>query len=130
MRIDRRYVKKPGAPYDAFRFRRAHSEIRTLGGELLFEARDIEVPAHWSQTAIDILAQKYMRKTGVPAAVKRVAEKGVPQFLQRSIPDVAALAKLPAEARYGGETSARQVFERLAGTWGYWGWKPEPKPMT
>ncbi|HPE30791.1 MAG TPA: adenosylcobalamin-dependent ribonucleoside-diphosphate reductase, partial [Parvularculaceae bacterium] len=123
MRIDRRYVKKPGAPYDAFRFRRAHSEIRTLGGELLFEARDIEVPAHWSQTAIDILAQKYMRKTGVPAAVKRVAEKGVPQFLQRSIPDVAALAKLPAEARYGGETSARQVFERLAGTWGYWGWK-------
>ncbi len=22
-----------------------------------------------------------------------------------------------------GETSAKQVFHRLAGTWAYWGWK-------
>ena len=25
--------------------------------------------------------------------------------------------------RFGGETSAKQVFHRLAGTWTYWGWK-------
>src|SRR4029078_10411633 len=25
--------------------------------------------------------------------------------------------------RYGSETDARQVFDRLAGTWTYWGWK-------
>jgi ribonucleoside-diphosphate reductase alpha chain len=123
MRIDRRHVEKPGAPYDALRFKRADSEIKTLTGDVLFSARDIEAPEAWSQTATDILAQKYMRRTGVPATTKKVAEKGVPVFLQRSMPDVAALAKLPAEARYGREASARQVFDRMAGAWGYWGWK-------
>ena len=39
------------------------------------------------------IAQKYLRKAGVPAATKKVKEKGVPDFLQRSMPDIAALAK-------------------------------------
>ncbi len=30
---------------------------------------------------------------------------------------------LPEGERYGSETDARQVFDRLAGTWTYWGWK-------
>ena len=30
---------------------------------------------------------------------------------------------LPEEARHGSEMDARQVFDRLAGTWTYWGWK-------
>jgi ribonucleoside-diphosphate reductase alpha chain len=34
-----------------------------------------------------------------------------------------ALAELPEDERYGSETDARQVFDRLAGTWTYWGWK-------
>jgi len=85
--------------------------------------RDVETPRSWSQTAIDVLAQKYLRKAGVPAATKRVKEKGVPTFLQRSMPDVAALAKLPKDERYGPETSVKQVFYRMAGAWGYWGWK-------
>jgi len=33
------------------------------------------------------------------------------------------LAKLPEEKRFVGENSAKQVFDRLAGTWTYWGWK-------
>jgi ribonucleoside-diphosphate reductase alpha chain len=123
MRIDRRFSHNSGAPYGAVRFRRTDSEIRTLAGEIIFEMRDLEVPAEWSQTAVDILAQKYLRKAGVPAATKNVREKGVPEFLQRNMPDIAALAKLPAEDRYGAETSARQVFDRLAGCWAYWGWK-------
>jgi ribonucleoside-diphosphate reductase alpha chain len=123
MRIERRYATRPQGAYDAFRFRRAASVIRDAGGGAIFEAEDIEVPEGWSQTAADILAQKYMRKTGVPAATKKVAEKGVPAFLQRSMPDVAALAKLAPEARYGAEKSAKQVFDRIAGCWGYWGWK-------
>jgi ribonucleoside-diphosphate reductase alpha chain len=123
MRIDRRYAKKPGAPYDALAFHRVESVVRTRGGEGLGEPVSVEVPEAWSRTAADILAQKYMRRTGVPAAVKRVAEPGVPEFLQRSVPDVARLAKLPADARFGRETSARQVFDRIAGAWGYWGWK-------
>jgi len=123
MQIDRRFSKKSGAAHGAAAFKRANSEIRSFSGEIIFEMRDIEVPKDWSQTAIDILAQKYLRKAGVPAVTRRVPEKGVPKFLQRSMPNVAALAKLPADKRYGPETSARQVFDRMAGTWAYWGWK-------
>ena len=123
MKISRRFSESKGAPFGGVVFRRADSEIRTITGDIIFELRDTEVPKEWSQTAVDILAQKYFRKAGVPAATKRVAEKGVPKFLQRSMPDIAALAKMPKEDRYGGETSAQQVFSRMAGAWGYWGWK-------
>ncbi len=123
MLIERRFSEDWRAPYGAIAFRRADSEIRTFAGEIIFEARDVEVPKQWSQTAVDILAQKYLRKAGVPAATRRVPEKGVPKFLQRSMPHVAALAKMPAEDRYGAETSAKQVFDRMAGAWAYWGWK-------
>ena len=30
---------------------------------------------------------------------------------------------MPEDQRYGSETSAKQVFDRLAGTWTWWGWK-------
>ena len=83
---------------------------------------DVEVPAGWSQVASDVLAQKYFRKAGVPAVMKKVREKGMPEFLWRSIPDEDALAKLPKEQRFVGETSAKQVFDRLAGAWAFWGW--------
>ena len=81
------------------------------------------MPEHWSQVAADILAQKYFRKAGVPARLKRVEETQVPSWLWRSVADERALAELPEQERYGGETDARQVFDRLAGTWTYWGWK-------
>ena len=123
MRIERRFSDENGALDGVTAFRRADSEIRSFSGDIIFEMRDLEVPKDWSQTAVDILAQKYLRKAGVPAALKRVREKGVPAFLQRSMPDVAALAKMPADKRYGPETSARQVFDRMAGAWTYWGWK-------
>ncbi len=70
-----------------------------------------------------MLAQKYFRKAGVPARLKTVEENGVPSWLWRSVPDEAALAELPEDERYGSEISAKQVFDRLAGCWTYWGWK-------
>nr|NKR04413.1 vitamin B12-dependent ribonucleotide reductase [Escherichia coli] len=69
-----------------------------------------------------VLAQKYFRKAGVPAALKKVEENGVPSFLWRSVPDEAALASLPEGERTGSEISATQAFDRLAGCWTYWGW--------
>src|ERR671910_3087165 len=63
------------------------------------------------------------RKALVPARLKKVEENDVPSFLWRAVPDEAALAELPEKDRYGSETDARQVFDRLAGTWTYWGWK-------
>ena len=104
-------------------FRRATSEIKNPDGSVVFRLENFAVPEHWSQVAADILAQKYFRKAGVPARLKRIEETQVPSWLWRSVADERALAELPKQERYGGETDARQVFDRLAGTWTYWGWK-------
>ncbi len=123
MKIERRFTEEGASPYDRIEFRRASSEIRNPDGSVVFALDDIEVPAAWSQVASDVLAQKYFRKAGVAKALKPVREKGVPAFLSRSVPDETTLAKMPARDRVGGETSAKQVFDRLAGAWAYWGWK-------
>jgi ribonucleoside-diphosphate reductase alpha chain len=123
MRIERRFTEAGKSPYDAIPFRENGSEIRNPDGSVVFSLARFAVPAHWSQVAADILAQKYFRKAGVPTKSKRVEENSVPSWLWRSVPDEEALASLPEAERYGGETDARQVFDRLAGTWTYWGWK-------
>ena len=123
MRIERRYTKEGHSPYAAIEFRLTESEIRNPDGSVVFHAENVEVPSFWSQVAADVLAQKYFRKAGVPARLKKVEEETVPSWLWRSITDEAALAQLPEKERSTGEASAKQVFERLAGTWTYWGWK-------
>jgi ribonucleoside-diphosphate reductase alpha chain len=123
MRIERRFTQAGRDPYADIAFRTTASEIRNPDGSVVFAADDIAVPAAWSQVACDIIAQKYFRKAGVPAALKPVREGDVPQFLWRRVADEAKLARLPAEQRYGSESDSRQVFDRLAGTWTYWGWK-------
>jgi ribonucleoside-diphosphate reductase alpha chain len=124
MKIDRRFSAEAAAsPYDAIVWTERSSEIRNPDGSVVFRLDAVEVPEGWSQVATDVLAQKYFRKAGVPARLRRVREKGVPAWLSRSAPDDKALAELPEDARQGGETSARQVFDRLAGAWTYWGWK-------
>ena len=90
---------------------------------VVFSLDNLEVPEHWSQVASDIIAQKYFRKAGVPAKLKKVEENSVPSWLWRSVPDKAALASIPEDVRYVSESDSRQVFDRLAGTWTYWGWK-------
>ncbi|MQP65224.1 vitamin B12-dependent ribonucleotide reductase [Niveispirillum sp. SYP-B3756] len=123
MRIERRFTIEGQDAYADIPFRTATSEIRNPDGSVVFQAKDVEVPAEWSQVACDILAQKYFRRAGVPAALKAVEEHDVPPFLWRHVADDKVLATLPDSERRGGETSARQVFDRLAGTWAYWGWK-------
>src|SRR6056297_2811719 len=117
MRIERRYTTTGQSPYTDIAFRLSTSEIRNPDGSTVFKLENFEVPKSWSQVASDVLAQKYFRKAGVPAALKRVEENDVPAFLWRSVPDEAALAALSAAERLTSETSARQVFDRLAGTW-------------
>jgi ribonucleoside-diphosphate reductase alpha chain len=123
MKITRRYTEAGKSPYDIIPFRRALSEIKNPDGSIVFRLDGFMVPEHFSQVAADILAQKYFRKAGVPARMKKVEESTIPSWLWRSVPDDKALAELPAQERYVGESDARQVFDRLAGTWTYWGWK-------
>jgi ribonucleoside-diphosphate reductase alpha chain len=123
MKIERRFTTEETGAYGALAFKRTASEIRNPDGSVVFSLTDIEVPEGWSQVAADVLAQKYFRKRGVPAALKPVREKGVPAFLWRSVADEEKLEALPEGERVVGETRATQVFDRLAGAWAYWGWK-------
>lgn len=123
MKIERRFTTSGQSAYAGIAFRTTKSEIRNPDGSVVFRLEGIAVPTSWSQVASDIIAQKYFRKAGVPARLKRVEENGVPSFLWRSVADETALAELPENERLVGETDSRQVFDRLAGTWTAWGWR-------
>ncbi|WFU77575.1 vitamin B12-dependent ribonucleotide reductase [Bradyrhizobium sp. CIAT3101] len=123
MRIERRHTTSGQSPYAGIEFRLTTSEIRNPDGSVVFKMDGVEVPTEWSQVASDVLAQKYFRKAGVAARLKKVEEESVPSFLWRSVPDTEALAALPEKERYVSELSSKQVFDRLAGCWTYWGWK-------
>src|SRR5882757_2147282 len=123
MRIERRFTSAEGGAYAGIEFRSTTSEIKNPDGSVVFRLADMQVPSTWSQVAADIIAQKYFRKAGVAKKLKRVEENDVPSWLWRSVPDEKAMKGLPEAERYGSEIDSRQVFDRLAGTWTYWGWK-------
>ena len=104
MQIERRYTKDGQSAYADIAFRLTTSEIRNPDGSVVFKPDNVEVPEFWSQVASDVLAQKYFRKAGVPARLKKVEENSVPSFLWRSVADEDALAALPEKERYIGET--------------------------
>jgi ribonucleoside-diphosphate reductase alpha chain len=116
MKIERKFTKAGQDAYADIEFVTTSSEIRNPDGTVVFHLENVEVPKSWSQVASDVIAQKYFRKAGVPVALKAVREKGVPEFLWRSTAEKSDTEKT-------GETSAKQVFNRLAGAWAYWGWK-------
>jgi ribonucleoside-diphosphate reductase alpha chain len=116
MIIARRFTVEGQDPFAAFTFVPRSSCIYNPDGTIVFEMKDVLVPEHWSQVAVDILAQKYFRRAGVPARTERVAEASVPEWIQRSRPT-------DGEQATSHESDARQVFHRLAGCWTYWGWK-------
>ena len=118
MQISRRFTQEGTDPFAALTFVPRASKIVNPNGSVVFEMNDIHVPQGWSQVAVDILSQKYFRRGGVPANTVKVAEEGVPEWLQRSVP-------ASADEPIVGERDSRQVFSRLAGCWTYWGWKGE-----
>ncbi len=124
MKIQRYYTKANQDPYEGIEFRLTSSEIRNPDGSIVFQQEDVEVPSNWSQVASDILAQKYFRKAGVPLKLRSVKEPGVPSWLCRQEADTEAMTPEEAETTQS-ESSAKQVFNRLAGAWTYWGWKGE-----
>lgn len=66
MRFERRFATSPRQPYAGIRFIERESILRHASGEQASQAQRVTVPEGWSQTATDILAQKYLRRTGVP----------------------------------------------------------------
>jgi len=105
VRIERRFTRKGQNPYEGITFVKRSSEIKNPDGSTVCKLDNIDVPEQWTQLAIDILAQKYFRKAGIP----QVGPTGAP------------LVSLDGKPVLGGERDARQVFHRLAGCWTHWG---------
>ncbi len=123
MQIKRHFTTAGKSPYADITFAKVRSEIRDISGESITEAVEFEAPENWSQVACDILAQKYFRRAGVPSLLKPVDEDNVPDWLRRHVANDTKPKRRKKLFKYGGETDARQVFDRLAGCWTYWGWK-------
>ena len=95
--IERRFTTAGDDPYSNIEWTRRDSKIANPDGSVVFEMKDAEIPAAWSQVAADIMVSKYFRKAGVPQSDK----DGNPIL--------------------GPERSAKDVFNRLAETWRHWG---------
>jgi len=105
LRIARRFTKAGQDPYASLEWARRTSRITNPDGSVVFEMRDAEIPAGWSQVATDIMVSKYFRKAGVP----QLDAQGNPAVDEDGQPVL------------GPEHSAKQVITRLAGTWRWWG---------
>ncbi len=116
MQVQRLFTREGQDPFVDLAFVPRTSRIVNPNGTTVFEMKDLLAPEKWSQVAVDILAQKYFRRAGVATHLTKVAEQGIPEWLQRSKP-------AEGESTTGHESDARQVFRRLAGCWTYWGWK-------
>ncbi len=123
MKFLRFFTKSNKNPYKEINFVKRISEIKNPDGSLVFHMDDVYVPDFWSQTATDIVAQKYFRKAGVPLHLKKVNEKGIPQWLKPGTEDITKTADKSKEERFGAENDSRALFHRLAGCWTYWAWK-------
>jgi ribonucleoside-diphosphate reductase alpha chain len=95
LKFVRQNTKEGVSPFDQFEYEYRTSVIKNPNGDSVFEMKNVEVPASWSQVATDIIAQKYFRKAGVPQA----------------------------DGSLGNETSVKQVAHRMADCWKQWGEK-------
>ena len=101
MEFTRRFTLAGDDAYGEVSFAPRTSRITNPDGSVVFEAKDVMAPENWSQVAVDILAQKYFRKAGVPVHLRKIPEDGVPEWLQRSEPDTEKLESLPEDERFG-----------------------------
>ncbi len=107
MRITRRFTQQGQDVFDSVQYEKRTSRITNPDGSVVFEMKDAEIPASWSQLATDIMVSKYFRKAGVPV----VDEQGNQTRDERG------------NVVTGPEKSTKQVIHRLAGCWRYWGEK-------
>jgi len=107
LKLHRYFTRDGESPYSRINFTRRSSEIRNPDGSTVFKLENIEVPEQWSQVAVDIIAQKYFRKAGIPLT----DDQGQP------------LIDDEGKQKYGGETNAKQVIHRMADCWRHWGEK-------
>lgn len=107
LRIPRFFTKPGENVFDKVEWETRASSIKNPDGTVVFEMKNVEVPKFWSQVATDVLAQKNMRKKGVPQ-IDKDGNQIIDEF---------------GKPVLGSETSLKQVVRRLVGCWRHWGEK-------
>ncbi len=82
LRMDRYFTKENIHPYDELVWEKRKALIASADGKIIFQQDDVEVPKFWSQTATDIVAEKYFsghvgkpgREYSVKQLINRVAD--------------------------------------------------------
>ncbi len=105
LRVNRLFTKGAPNPLDRIDYEYRSTKITNPDGSVVFEMKDAEVPASWSQLATDIMLSKYFRKAGIP----QVDKDGNPILDENGVQTT------------GPETSVKQVIGRLTGCWRNWG---------
>src|ERR1700739_4492257 len=119
MKISRYFTTEGKDPYTGIPFEPRTSEIKNTDGSKVFLMENVMVPAHWSQVATDILAQKYFRKAGLNGDKGKKTRSPITDHRSPSDLTASTPQRLNAESA-DHETDSRQVFHRLAGCWRHW----------
>src|SRR5438128_182519 len=79
LRITRFFTRAGDDGYDGVSWELRTAAISGENGKMVFEQRDVEVPKFWSQTATNVVVQKYFRgQVGTPTR-----ERSVRQLISR-----------------------------------------------
>jgi ribonucleoside-diphosphate reductase alpha chain len=81
LRVSRRFTSNATDPFDTVTWERRTAVITDANGGVVFEQRDVEVPAGWSQLATNVVASKYFH--GHPGTPER--ETSVRQLINRVV---------------------------------------------
>jgi ribonucleotide reductase alpha subunit len=106
MEIARVFTKKGKNVFETVNFIKRDSIIKNPDGSIVFQEKDVETPDFWSQTATDVLAQKYFKRAKIPLC----DEDGYP---------------IKDAPKTGKEKSLKQVVNRMVGAWRHWGEKED-----
>jgi ribonucleoside-diphosphate reductase alpha chain len=87
--FERRWTRPGVHPYDEIAWEIRTAAIGNESGKLVFEQKDVEVPAFWSQLATNVVVSKYFRgHLGTPER-----ETSVRQLIDRVVHSIAAWAE-------------------------------------
>src|SRR5207253_9884911 len=85
LQVERRFTREGVHPFDEVTWELRSATIANEKGETVFEQRDCEVPAFWSQMATNVVVSKYFR--GALGTPRR--ETSVKQMISRVVDTIA-----------------------------------------
>lgn len=123
VRITRRHTIRGNTPYKSVGFFAFPPPDHADGNG----QEPVEFPESWSSELRDPIARHCFVREGIAADLAAVPEEDVPRWLWRHEPADVSLQSEPLprinRGKNRGETSLRQVIDRMVGAWTYHGWK-------